>query len=78
MVKLSRMRKRAYVGRGMGRGAALENSLVKWESFHMLRVRFAADVPTNLAVPWVVVEEDFDFTVDETVSIVFAIRYVLP
>jgi len=77
MVKLSRMRKRAYVGSGIGRGAALEKSLVKCESFHTLRVRFAAEVPTNLAVPCVVALLGFAVTVDETVSIVFAIIYVL-
>ena len=77
MVRLSRTRKRPYVGSGIGRGAAVENSLVKCESFHRLTETFVPEVQTNLAVPCVVVVQGCALTVDETVSTVFAIMYVV-
>jgi hypothetical protein len=51
MVSESRSAKRAMVGGGMGRGAVVENNFVKCVSFHIPTVRFAAEVPTNFAVP---------------------------
>jgi hypothetical protein len=74
IVRLSRARKRAYVGSGIGRGAAVEKSFVKCESFHRLTVRFVLDVQRNLAVPCVVAVQGCALTVDETVSTVFAIK----
>jgi hypothetical protein len=77
MVRLSRTRKRAYVGSGIGRGAVVEKSLVKCESFHKLTERFVPEAQINLAVPCVVAVQGCALTVDETVSTVFAIIYVV-
>src|ERR1700749_3307325 len=78
IVMESRSMNRAYVGGGMGRGEAVEKSLVKGESFHREREMFADDVAANFIVPWVVVAYGLERIVERTVSMVFAHIYVPP
>jgi hypothetical protein len=74
MVMESRRVKRRYVGRGTGRGATGEKRRVKCVSFHKQRERFASDVAANLGVPWVVDDGEVRRTVEDAVSIEFAVR----
>jgi hypothetical protein len=77
-VNESRSIKSAYVGGGMGRVEAVEKSLVKCESFQSDRERLAVDVLANFIVPCVVADAGFARTVDRTVSMPLAHRYVPP
>jgi hypothetical protein len=72
MVRQSRTAKHAYVGIEIGPGVTVEKSRVKCESFQIPKLRFAAEVPTNFAVPCVVFEAEVPLIVDDAVSTVFA------
>jgi hypothetical protein len=76
MVRESRSVKSKYVGEGRGRAATGLKRRVKWVSFQRQRERFAREVAANFGVPWVVALAGEGLTVEDVVSITFAVRYV--
>jgi len=55
IVRVSRVEKRRYVGRGTGRGVRVEKSRVKVRSLYRQRLMLTAVVATNFGVPVVTV-----------------------
>lgn len=77
MVMQSRTVKRAKVGRGTGRLEPAEpKSWVNLLSLYRQRARLEVETARNLVVPAVVEEAGVEWTVEDTVSIVLAVKYV--